>query len=132
MMEKECDNTVSEVHEKDSREKSDIIEELGNDSPKASNCDSLNMSQSNCHVQPEEEENMTEEGSDNAGSEVHKGNSRETPDIDEAFGSGSSEVSDRDSLNVSQSNRHVEEGKQIAKMVVAQGSKYQRILSDSS
>eukprot|EP00957_Ditylum_brightwellii_P000025 1763-Ditylum_brightwellii.AAC.1 len=61
MMEKGGGKAVLEVHEKDTTEKSDIVEDLGRDSPKASICDSLNVSQSNCHLQPQEEENMTEE-----------------------------------------------------------------------
>eukprot|EP00957_Ditylum_brightwellii_P102955 7846311-Ditylum_brightwellii.AAC.1 len=61
-----------------------------------------------------------------------KKNSRETSNIDEAFQTYSSKVSNCDSLNVTQSNSHVKGGKQIAKMGVAKGSKYQRILSDSS
>eukprot|EP00957_Ditylum_brightwellii_P199081 15175682-Ditylum_brightwellii.AAC.1 len=45
MMEKGGDNAVPEVHEKSSRVKSNIVEELGSDSPKASDCDNLNVSQ---------------------------------------------------------------------------------------
>eukprot|EP00957_Ditylum_brightwellii_P157416 11980774-Ditylum_brightwellii.AAC.1 len=90
MTEKGGDNAVSKVHKKNSIEKSNIVEEFGSDSSKTSICDSLNVSQSNCHVKPEEEETMTEKGGDNAGSEVHKNNSREKSDIGEAFGSGSS------------------------------------------
>ena len=54
------------------------------------------------------------------------------PSIDEALGSDSSKVSYHDSLNVSQSQCQVKQDKQNAKMGVAQGSKYQPILSDSS
>eukprot|EP00957_Ditylum_brightwellii_P016409 1234097-Ditylum_brightwellii.AAC.1 len=75
---------------------------------------------------------MTEKGGDNAGSEVYKKNSREMYSIGEEFGSDSSKVSNCDNLNMSQSNCHTKEGKQIAKMGVTKGSKYSRILSDSS
>eukprot|EP00957_Ditylum_brightwellii_P191908 14608629-Ditylum_brightwellii.AAC.1 len=75
---------------------------------------------------------MTEKGGDNAGSEVHEKNSGETSNIGETSGSDSSKVSNCDSLNVSQSNCHVEEGKQIAKMGVAKGGKYSPMLSDSN
>eukprot|EP00957_Ditylum_brightwellii_P105567 8047989-Ditylum_brightwellii.AAC.1 len=61
-------------------------------------------------------------GGDNAGSELHKKNSRETYDSAEEFGSDSSKVSKCDDLNMSQSNRHVKGGKQIAKKGVAKGS----------
>ena len=64
--------------------------------------------------------------------QLHKKNIRETSNIGEEFGSDSSKVANCDSLNVSQSNRHVKGGKKIAKMDVAKGSKYPCIWSDSS
>eukprot|EP00957_Ditylum_brightwellii_P071815 5458642-Ditylum_brightwellii.AAC.1 len=45
------DNARSELHKKSSRETSDSGEEFGSDSSKVSNCDNLNVSQSNCHVE---------------------------------------------------------------------------------
>eukprot|EP00957_Ditylum_brightwellii_P059706 4533008-Ditylum_brightwellii.AAC.1 len=58
---------------------SNLGEEFESDSSKVSNCDSLNVSQSNCHVKPEGEENMTEKGGDNAVSEVHKKTAEKLP-----------------------------------------------------
>eukprot|EP00957_Ditylum_brightwellii_P156280 11895000-Ditylum_brightwellii.AAC.1 len=60
---------VVEVNQKDSTDKSDIDEGLGRDSAKASICGSLNESWSNCHLQPQEQEKMTEEQGDNDVSE---------------------------------------------------------------
>eukprot|EP00957_Ditylum_brightwellii_P064872 4921499-Ditylum_brightwellii.AAC.1 len=68
---------VSMVKEKGSQDSKDSVEEDNAESKLHGSDDDLASSFS----EPEEEENMTEKGGDNAGSEVHKKNSREMSNI---------------------------------------------------